>query len=234
MPKLMLLPPEHNQNFKLNHVHLQNYTSSLSPEPQSPRSPSSTADQLYDFSLPRMCSEQAHDAIIQQITQQIRNNRRYHSFIIQDGILYKLAFRGDTTIKLVYAPSKLIPELLAAYHDHPLLGGHFGIRRTWTMLRNLCYLPRMKDSIRSYIESCNKCSQFNVARHKFPEFLQSIQPSNDVFQVLGMDWWGPTATSLSGNRCVSVITDRLSGYAFAKASPTNTAQNTARILMRRN
>ncbi|CAF5103517.1 unnamed protein product, partial [Rotaria sp. Silwood1] len=62
-------------------------------------------------------------------------------------------------------------------------------------------------------------------------FLQPIKPPNEVFQVLGMDWWGPTTTSLSGNRYVFVITDRLSGYVFAKASPTNTAHDTVRILM---
>ncbi|CAF1547640.1 unnamed protein product, partial [Rotaria sordida] len=62
-------------------------------------------------------------------------------------------------------------------------------------------------------------------------FLQPIQPPNDVFQILGMDWWGPTIPSLSGNRYVLVVTDRLSGYVFATASPTNTAQDTARILM---
>ena len=27
-------------------------------------------------------------------------------------------------------PSKLIPELLEAYHDHHL-SGHFGVHRTW-------------------------------------------------------------------------------------------------------
>ncbi|CAF4912480.1 unnamed protein product, partial [Rotaria sp. Silwood2] len=51
-------------------------------------------------SLSRIRSEQAQDVIIQQIIQQIRNNRRYESFIIQHGILYKLAVRADTTIKL--------------------------------------------------------------------------------------------------------------------------------------
>ncbi|CAF4653284.1 unnamed protein product, partial [Rotaria sp. Silwood2] len=136
----------------------------------------------------------------------------------------------DTTIKLVYAPSKLIPEIMTAYHDHPL-SGHFGTGRTWSMLRNTYYWPRMKDTVTSYIKSCDKCSQFNVDRHKPPGLLQPIQPPNEVFQVLGMDWWGPTTTSLSGNRYVLVITDRLSGYVFAKASPTNTAQDTARILM---
>ncbi|CAF4479818.1 unnamed protein product, partial [Rotaria sp. Silwood2] len=185
---------------------------------------------LHDFSLSRILSEQAQDVIIQQIIQQIRNNRHYESFIIQHGILYKLGSRDDTTIKLVYAPSKIIPEIMTAYHDHPL-SGHFGTGRTWSMLRNTYYWPRMKDTVTSYIKSCNKCSQFNVDRHKRPGFLQPIKPFNEVFQVLGMDWWGPTTTSLSGNRYVLVITDRLSGYVFAKASPTNTAHDTARILM---
>ena len=89
----------------------------------------------------------------------------------------------------------------------------------------------MKDSLIFYIKSCDKCSQINVNRHKPPGFLQNIQPPNDIFQIRGMDCWGPTTTFLSGNRYVSVITNRLSGYAFAKASPTNTAQVTARILM---
>ncbi|CAF1508092.1 unnamed protein product [Rotaria sp. Silwood1] len=95
---------------------------------------------------------------------------------------------------------------MAAYHDHPL-SGHFGTGCTWPTLRNTYYWPRMKDTITSYIKSCDKCSQFS------------------------MDWWGSTTTSLSGNRYVLVITDRLSGYVFAKASPTNTAQDTARFLI---
>ncbi|CAF1285547.1 unnamed protein product [Rotaria sp. Silwood1] len=69
--------------------------------------------------------------------------------------------RDNTTIKLVYAPSKLIPKLMAAYHNHPL-SGHFGTGRTWPTLRNTYYWPRMKDTITSYIKSCDKCSQFNV------------------------------------------------------------------------
>ncbi|CAF4483513.1 unnamed protein product [Rotaria magnacalcarata] len=109
-------------------------TSSTSTTSQSTHSSSPTTNQLYDFSLSRIRSEQAHDATIQQI----RNNRRYNTFILQAGILYKLVGRDDTTLKLVYASSRLIPELMAAYHDHPL-SGQFGIGRTWPTLRNTYY-----------------------------------------------------------------------------------------------
>ena len=67
-------------------------------------------------------------------------------------------------------PSKLVPELLEVYHDHHL-SGHFGVHRTWTMLRDRYYWPRMKETIVSYIRSCNQCSTFNVNRHKPPSFL---------------------------------------------------------------
>ncbi|CAF2756852.1 unnamed protein product [Rotaria sp. Silwood2] len=88
----------------------------------------------------------------------------------------------------------------------------------------------MKAVIISYIKSCTECSKYNVDRHKPPGFLQPIEPPADVFQILGMDWWGPVQTLIDGNRYILVITDRLSGYVFATASPTNTAQDTARIL----
>ncbi|CAF1364975.1 unnamed protein product [Rotaria sordida] len=147
-----------------------------------------------------------------------------------DFSLSRILRRDNTVLKFIYTPATLIPDLLTAYHDHPL-SGHFGIGRTWSQLRNTYYWPRMKETIMSYIKSCDKCSQFNVDRRKPPGFLQPIQPPNDVFQILGMDWWGPTVPSLSGNRYVLVVTDRLFGYVFATASPTNTAQDTARILM---
>ncbi|CAF1462530.1 unnamed protein product [Rotaria sordida] len=197
---------------------------------QDVSTPSSSSKPIYDFSLPRIRIEQENDSVIQTIIYQIHHNKTHGSFTLEDNILYKIIGAGHNTIRLIYMPTKLIPELLAAYHDHPL-SGHFGVTRTWYALKNKYYWPRMKQTIISYIRSCDKCSQFNISRHKPPGHLQPIQPPHEIFQVLGMDWWGPTTTSLAGNRYILVITDRLSGYVFAKASPTNTAQDTARILM---
>ncbi|CAF3839677.1 unnamed protein product [Rotaria sp. Silwood1] len=62
--------------------------SSTSTTSQSTCSSPPITTPLHDFSLSRIRSEQAQDVIIQQIIQQIRNNRRYESFIIQHGILH--------------------------------------------------------------------------------------------------------------------------------------------------
>ena len=200
-----------------------------SPPPHSPPSPQPSSlsactahTPLYDFSLSRIRSEQEQDPIIKTTLQQVRTKQTHRSFIIQDNIFYKLIRRDTSYIRTIYMPFKLVPELLEAHHNHHL-SGHFGVHRTWTMLRDRYYWPRMKETIVSYIRSCNQCSTFNVNRHKPPGFLQPIQPPNDVFQVLGMDWWGPSTPSLHGNKYVLIITDRLSGDVIAKPSPTNSA-----------
>ncbi|CAF4680750.1 unnamed protein product, partial [Rotaria sp. Silwood2] len=208
-----------------------------SPIPTSPtttpsNNPSSStlSNPLHDFSLTRIKSAQEQDSNIQSIIQKIRNHTNKQPFSFEHDLLYKLVPRGNTYVKLLYAPAKLIPELLAAYHDHHL-SGHFGVDRTWRTLKNLYFWPQMKQTIARYIQSCTQCSKFNISRCKPPGLLQPIEPPSEVFQILGLDWWGPTTPSHNDNRYVLVITDRLSGYVFAKASPTNTAHDTARILM---
>ncbi|CAF4388613.1 unnamed protein product [Rotaria sp. Silwood2] len=228
-------------NLKLNSVTTRAQAKLLAqPIPPASTHPSTTtqpssasfspsANLPYDFSLSRIHFEQEHDPAIRTIIQNIHNKHDNPAFILKNDVLYKLVSRGRTNIKVIYASSKLIPELLKSHHDHPL-SGHFGVERTWFLLKNKYYWPHMKAVIVSYIKSCEECSKYNVDRHKPPGFLQPIEPPADVFQILGMDWWGPVQTSIDGNRYILVITDRLSGYVFATASPTNTAQDTARIL----
>jgi transposase InsO family protein len=185
---------------------------------------------LHDFSWTRLRTEQRRDSSIQHLIANLRNKPQHQSFRFRDGMLFKILHRNGRTLIVPYIPSSLISELLYTHHDHPL-SGHFGIMRTWHNLRNKYYWPNMKHVITQYIKSCRKCSQFNVTRQKPPGLLHPIEPPDDVFRIIGMDWWGPTQTSLAGNRYVLVITDRLSNYVIARASPTNTAQDTARILM---
>lgn len=190
--------------------------------PASPRT--------FDFSWNRIRREQTLDLSIQHIINKLQRTPQHQSFCFQIGILFKILNRNGRQLIVPYVPSSLIPELLHAHHDHPL-SGHFGLLRTWNNLKNKYYWPNMKDVISQYIQSCQQCCQFNVSRQKPPGLLQPIAPPDDVFKIVGMDWWGPAPTSIAGNRYVLVLTDRLSNYVIARASPTNTAQDTARILM---
>ena len=90
---------------------------------------------MYDFSLSHIRCEQEQDPVIKTKLQQVRTKQTHRSFLIQDNILYKLIPHRTSYIRTIYMPSKLVPELLEAHHDHRL-SGHFGVHRTWTMLRD--------------------------------------------------------------------------------------------------
>ena len=214
----------------LNGTHLSDQHLSTRPSTSgnsSAKSPS--APPSLDFSFTRLRSAQAQDLPVQNITSDLAIHPQ-QSFFLQDGILFKRLIRRAGPFEVPYVPNILVSELLSAYHDHPL-SGHFGVERTWSRLRDRYYWPNMKRTIVDYVRSCPQCAQHNIPRHKPPGALIPITPPDDVFQVLGMDWWGPAPQSLDGNKYVLVLTDRLSGYVIAKASPSNTAHDTARILM---
>ncbi|CAF4420876.1 unnamed protein product, partial [Didymodactylos carnosus] len=142
-----------------------------------------------DFSLRRIKHEQQTDIIIQSKIQQINKDpHKYSSDIVQDGILYKLIERGGSTkFKLPWIPTKIQPEILFAYHDHPF-SSHFGVRRTYLKIRNQYYWINMFESIQNYLRSCQKCTQFNTQRRKQPGLLQNQESPQGVFEIMQMDF----------------------------------------------
>ena len=185
----------------------------------------------FDFSLPRIKAEQMKDGDICHRVRSIANEPHlFPNEVLRDEILCKTITRhGDLRLTVPWVPSSLIPEILSAYHDHPL-SGHFGADRTYYRLRDKFYWPRMRDTIKQYVRSCTECTQFNAQRRKKPGHLQTEPAPEGVFEILQMDYWKAPLVSTSGNQYVLVITDRLSKYVFARAFPSATAKNAAEML----
>ncbi|CAF1170910.1 unnamed protein product [Didymodactylos carnosus] len=188
--------------------------------------------ELMDVRLAKIKEQQQNDKLIQEKIKQVNKNSAIPDLTIVDGILYKLVNRGGITKrKLPFIPTSTVQQILSLNHDHPL-SGHFGTRRTFNKIKDEYYWPQMFDTVQDYVRSCEKCAKFNVKRTKSPGFLQPVPPPEGVFEVLHMDFWGPTPVpSVQENRYVLVFTDSLSKFVFAKALPTNTAKVAAETLM---
>ena len=191
---------------------------------------SSTPAKRSPLDIHRIRAEQLLDENIQKITMQ----QRLHptdKFVIHDDILYKVLHNRSSAIHVPFLPQSLIREVLFAFHDHPS-AGHFGRDRTFAKLKTRCYWPNMYETIRSYIKSCVACGKYHINRQKPPGHLQPIPPPQGIFDLVGIDFWGPTPeSSASGNRYVIVLTDYLTKYVIAKAVPRNTAMVTAEFLL---
>ncbi|CAF0864553.1 unnamed protein product, partial [Didymodactylos carnosus] len=141
----------------------------------------------------------------------IKDEQVMNNFVLANDVLYRVVTRkrGGGKKQVPYLPASLIPTVLSAYHDHPL-AGHFGVGRTYFKVKAQFWWSRMRKTIEQYVASCDKCAQCNILRSKAPGHLTPIEPPDEVFQVLHMDFWGPTDPSEDGNRYVLVITDNLS------------------------
>lgn len=188
-----------------------------------PTSPSKS--RLPPLDTTRIRQEQQRDETIRQYIE-----RPLDGMVICDGILYHQR-KGKRRQQMVpYIPKSLVVDVLAAAHDHQF-AAHFGRDKTFGKLKNRCYWPGMYSAIQNHVKTCHDCARFNTPRRKPPGHLQPIEPPSEIFQMVGLDFWGPVQESNNGNKYALVLTDYLSKFVVAKALPTATAQVAAEFIV---
>ncbi|CAF1529898.1 unnamed protein product [Adineta steineri] len=206
----------------------QHITSSSSPSPSNDLNP----DKKF-FDITKLKEYQSNDKQVQKIINDLQKNTNM-TFVYQDGILYKLVSipHGKTKRKLFYIPSSMIKQLLISYHDNPLIGGHFAIRRTLEKLKKQFWWPEMKQTVIDHIKSCVPCQAFNVNRQKSAGFLHPIPPPDGPNQLLGMDFCGPFPITPQENKYVLCLTDYFTKFIVAVALPSCSAGVTAEAIFK--
>jgi transposase InsO family protein len=117
-------------------------------------------------------------------------------------------------------------------HDDPYQGGHFSSDKIFSKLRFRYWWPRMRQTIKRYVQACVQCQTFNHSREKKPGHLKPIPPTAVPFSIIGMDFCGPFVTSPNENKYILVITDLFTRFVIAVPLPNNTADLTALTLFR--
>ncbi|CAF4687360.1 unnamed protein product, partial [Rotaria sp. Silwood2] len=148
------------------------------------------------FDITELKKHQNNDIQIQKIINNLKRNPNI-SFDLKDGILYKSQsnYHEKTKRTLIYIPSSMITSLLVSYHDNPLIGGHFAVRRTLNKIQQQFWWPNMKQSVIDHIKFCVVCQAYNVSREKRPGFLHPVPPPDGPNQLIGMDFCGPFPTT---------------------------------------
>ena len=203
-------------------------SSVLVPSATSSTDHSSPPLLIEPFDITNLKQEQLADSRIHRIIHAL-SQRPNMSFDYHDGVLYKLlpVDHARTKRKLIYVPARMIPSLLLSYHDNPLIGGHFAVRRTLDKIQQQYWWPDMRSSIINHIQSCLVCQAHNVSRRKRPDFLQPVPLPDGPNQLIGIDFCGPFPPTPQENRCILCITDYFTKYVTAVALPTCTAAATA-------
>lgn len=98
-----------------------------------------------------------------------------------DNILYRQSPSGTYAI---VTPSGLRPAVLQALHDS---AGHFGVQRTVQKVQDRYWWPHLKQSVQSYVSSCQTCQQYNRPTSRNVGLLGRMAASDIPFSSIAMD-----------------------------------------------
>ena len=120
--------------------------------------------------------------------------------------------------KAVVVPTSLIPTVLKEMHDR---FGHFGIGKTYSLIKRYYFCPKMIKNISQHVESCSLCRREKLTVDKYQ--LQTTEIPDQPFAKVGIDLIVDLDVSHKGNKNILVAVDHLTGYPIAVPSPNKEA-----------
>src|SRR6266498_805322 len=142
----------------------------------------------------------------------IRDIGKYHrKYELKEGRLVKIRLNKEMK---VMKRNEMEP-ILSLAHEHPL-SGHFGLEATLNKLKERYYWPKMKDDIKSYIQTCDQCQR----RGKTTD-------ENELHLIKIVE---PLTETSRENKYIVIAIDYFTKYPKARALANANARNVANFL----
>jgi len=107
----------------------------------------------------------------------------------------------------IYTPPNCRSSVIKICHDSPS-AGHFGIRKTTSLISRDFWWPYISSDVKDYIRSCDICCRAKSSRHKPYGFLHPLEISDRPWSSISMDFITDLPNS-EGYNCILVVVDRL-------------------------
>lgn len=134
----------------------------------------------------------------------------------------------------LYIPThckQLITSILHEIHDSTT-AGHGGIHKTLFKLQQQYYWPKMKQTVESYVKSCQVCQQDKHRTTLSNGLLQPHTVPDTRWHTISLDFVTALPMTSTGHDAILVITDKLSKMAhFIPTSTTVTAAQTVQLFI---
>ena len=123
-----------------------------------------------------------------------------------------------------------INEVLKEFHDSPI-GGHTGMNRTFSKLKQYFRWKGMKKDIENYIRRCEICQKNKATQPKTKMPLVITPTASEPFEKCAMDIVGPLTKTSLGNKYILTFQDDLTKFSIAEPLAIQDAETIARCFV---
>ena len=156
---------------------------------------------------------------------------QWDSFVLQNGILYRKWEKpnGKEFHLQVVVPKAKVKDVLREVHDG-VSGGHLGVKRTLTKVRERFYWLHCRDDVQDW---CRKCSTCAAVKGPSTRSRGSLQLYNvgAPWERIAVDVAGPFPVTESGNKYFMVVMDYFTKWPEVFAIPNQEAATVASKLL---
>ena len=151
--------------------------------------------------------------------------KEWEKLKIKDSLLYRMSKPPNKPFRQqLLLPQEFRETVFQSLHDQ---SGHLGFDKTYGLIQERFYWPRMKTQVEKYCKSCPRCIQRKTLPKRVAEL--SHLNSEGPMDLICMDFL--TIEPDSRNICnVLVVTDHYTRYAQAFATKDQKASTVAKVL----
>lgn len=152
--------------------------------------------------------------------------REWRRLKMQKGVMYRIVNPpGKSRCSQLVLPAKYRNTVMKSLHDD---SGHLGLDKTYGLIKDRFYWPRMKSEIEEYCQSCVRC----IKRKTLPKRVAPLShlQSDGPLDLVCMDFLS-IEPDLSNTENVLVITDHYTRYAQAFPTKDQKASTVAKVLL---
>ena len=144
------------------------------------------------------------------------------------GLLYHINRENGKEYKATVIPKTLIKTILQQMHGHL---GHFGIGKTYSLIKRYYYWPKMIKHIQCHVDRCSLCQREKMQADNYQ--LQTMEIPGRAFAKVSVDLIVELPTSHYHNKNILVMVVHLTGWPITKAIPDKEATTIAIAIFER-
>ena len=196
-----------------------------------------SSDQKHDTEFKDIYAYLDNDQVPEDAQRAKRALYQAEEYCLDKGVLYHIykprskgTPKHTNNIKQLAVPQKWRADILHAYHESLLGGGHQGFDRTLESIRLKYYWPKMASIIQEYVNSCDVCQKSKRSYNSSKAPLTNM-PIDNRFERWHMDFIGPLKPpGTDGSRHILVMVDSFSRWCEAVPMKSQEASEVAFVL----